>query len=598
MTIDDLHGRFEIVFKSKTTAVVGERQAMKHQAGRHVYAGVAGVLVAFALPCFFLSQVNPTTNSVSLVNRTVNSTNKQDELSSEPSSDLTISSFDEAKRLCAKDSTFANEWCHPAGQEFCYQQPNNWSGCVRDHLLYPPTSNAQLYSRKVMCLFEPLCWLQLDDWRTTDPPAFKECPIDDNTHLNMYDWSLHDGTMASMYTILSESLRPMIQANNKSTLDLYSCNSKNSAQATRNYHYNFKLCAADYPHHFVSAWTQKANDDIAKDYYTWTKNTSEGQATHAHITSFVPQFFEFLMGMNRTVILNFLHRANVYRCTTEESANTFANIIRLASSGPTGEFSGGPLHIVAPGYVHDVEYIRHYTNVRPLYLPFSLLNILPKEPYTGDHKDVFLWNAHKPVPSILSNSSFTMKTPHAYELVDLLKYRAAIVLPYSITNTKSLEQYELNIPIFVPTPEFAIELELFDDRTATYTPYCSLAFPDAKHPHGHPKSPYEYSPNARAKFDGKKEDELFWISFSEVYVWPCIRKFKSWEDLLEQLQSATDESYQETSLCMKQANKWRKYEVDTNTCWMLQRIQPERRELLLSYEETLQALYNVSSIRG
>ena len=174
-------------------------------------------------------------------------------------------------------------------------------------------------------------------------------------------------------------------------------------------------------------------------------------------------------------------------------------------------------------------------------------------------------------------------------------------MPYSITNTKSLEQYEMNIPMFVPTPTFALELGLFDDRTATYDPYCSNRnFTNAQHPPAHPTSPYQQlSPNARQKYGDSGQSELFWISFSEVYLWPCgVLYFDNWDHLVAQLDAFNkDETYMSTSNCMKQANKWRKYEADTNTCWALQQIlltsqSGNQSPTESSYKESLSKLYS------
>lgn len=56
------------------------------------------------------------------------------------------------------------------------------------------------------------------------------------------------------------------------------------------------------------------------------------------------------------------------------------------------------------------------------------------------------------------------------------------------------------------------------------------------------------------------------------------------------------------SRCMIQANKWRKYEVDSNTRWILQQLMlpanhVQKRKLdLENYRETLQALYGTETL--
>jgi hypothetical protein len=538
-------------------------------------------------------------------------------------------------------SYFAEEWRHPSPDRHshCYAKGDDWTSCAGDHLLYRKAKQEDILRRPVLCLFEPLCWKQLD-WIRTDPPEF-ECSLNHDHHF--YDWSLHDGTMASLSTKIEKTIATYTQR----SLNVYLCNNKlfqrHGAAAFWNYHYNFHQCFS-HPTLF-NTWATDASDQLGADYFKWTKSDKHAFTATAHLVAFLPTMFDFLMALNRTIIVNTLHRPNMYRCTYNTSQQSFRNLQLLASSGPTGKNSNGPLHIMAPGYVHDVEYMRHYTGIRPLYLPFSLLDILPIASYSG-HKAFFLWNGHMEPPPELS-SLFTFVVPQKYELKDLLQYRAVIVLPYSITNTKSLEQYEMNIPMFVPTPKFALELGCFADRTATYDPYCaSSTFTNSDHPPGHPTSPYfkEFSPNARHVYGDNSADEEFWIRFSEVYLWPCVEYFASWEELQSKLLQtlelmlppvATRDIYASTtnsslesdtallsalilksnntqgflkmSQCMHQANKWRKYEADTNTCWALQRIEasnnesvssPFNRSMAATYVDSLSQLYGVDHLFG
>ena len=112
---------------------------------------------------------------------------------------------------------------------------------------------------------------------------------------------------------------------------------------------------------------------------------------------------------------------------------------------------------------------------------------------TGEMASIFGTAGHIEVPDELGRGLFVV--PMHYELKgDFLDYRAVIVLPYSITNTKSVEQYEMNMPFLAPSPEFALELGLYNDRTATYDPYCSkTVFTDSQHPEPDMNTPYEFS---------------------------------------------------------------------------------------------------------
>ena len=548
--------------------------------------------------------------------------------------------------------TFDERWCLPnlqneeEGEEgellqyqHCYRHGNDWSRCAGDHLPYrPASSQEELKSRTYMCLYEPFCWKQLD-WENEDPPIPTPTPTSltsSNSGSNIYcpatttsggygqfrfmDWSLHDGVLASTSTALRERFGMKTVIN---------CNAKNSASSKRNYHYEkFDNCPTR-PTMIQRSWkywkSPSTKDDATKSFYEFSKNDTLGQSTDVHIVGFAPNLFEMLMVMNKTILLNMNHRVDMFRCSPEASRDTFRNLQRLASSSPSPTSTtgsgltsrSGPSHIVAPQYLHDTEYIRHYTGIRPIFLPFSLLSILPKQPFKGTaeaggkHCDTFIWNGDsnyidKDVPTVIEESGLKFWTPSRYELTDLLEYRGVVVIPYSITNTKSLEQYEMNIPMFAPTPEFASKLgTLFGDRAATGPPYCPN-LRDVDHAPPHISSPYDFSPNARARFDGANHsaDEMFWFQFSEIYHWPCITYFDSWADLVDKLKdTATDDYLISRSKCMKQANKWRQYEFDTNMCWVLQQLNDPkyyvRNRTLdpeMDYKQTLFSLYGTDSL--
>lgn len=551
-------------------------------------------------------QIQAQTQTLDTIETTSIHNDKEPAVSTSPSTTSTST-----KRSCLP----LNDLYCSRSPEFCYQHGNDWSRCAGDHLPYYPSTSEQLWARssnhQPMCLYEPLCWLQLD-WQNTEPPildfSLQNTGNNNNDHdlqpppssLRFVDWGLHDGTMASLTSILRERFH--FPPHN-----VVNCNVKTSKSAARNYNYSFYNCQSSEggpPKSLQRTWRDWGQSSekfqANEDYYNWFRHDQLGQSMDVHIVSFPPNLFEMLMATNRTIILDFLHRFDMNRCSNQTSIDSIQNLIRLASSGPSGALSQGPLHIVAPGYLHDVEYVRHYTGIQPLFLPVSLIEVLPKDPsmsYQGT-KSEFIWNAYGSVPKQLVDSSHVFWKPKGYQLSDFLQYKGVVHLPYSITNMKILEQYELNLPIFAPTPTFAIQSGMFNDRTATFGPYCSGSFTDAQHAPGHNSTPYEFSPNERHK----PQDQVFWVAFSEIYRWPCVRYFDSWSSLLQQLDSITAEELQNMSRCMIQANKWRKYEVDSNTRWILQQLMlpanhVQKRKLdLENYRETLQALYGTETL--
>ena len=289
-------------------------------------------------------------------------------------------------------------------------------------------------------------------------------------------------------------------------------------------------------------------------------------------------------------------------------------------SGPEGAFPKAPRHVLASSSVYDGEYIRHYTGVSPVLLSCGLDDAIgPDISWAGSHSAI-LWNSYHDLPPELTRllpaskapwtgealdfvrmkveggldvrttggkkvelaSHRTRAAPPAmegkkrtsirYELSDLAEFKAVVVLPYSITNSKLVEQYAMNMPIFVPSP--ALGLPFVNDRTTVYDPWCLGYCPgcpwmtDAEMPAPHSSSPYEFSPNARPEYDGPaaEDDGIFWLGFSEVYLWPCVQQFDSWEELISLLETA---DLDEMSHCTAQARKWRRFERAQNWCWAM-----------------------------
>ena len=113
---------------------------------------------------------------------------------------------------------------------------------------------------------------------------------------------------------------------------------------------------------------------------------------------------------------------------------------------------------------------------------------------------------------------------------------------------------------------------MFNNRTATRKQYCPK--PDDGMLKAHISSPYEFGPNFDSSV-GKHADANFWVGFAEIYQWPCVQQFSSWEGLVELLQTA---DFAEMSACMKQANKWRRFEQMSNWCWVMGQIERGRDE--------------------
>ena len=436
-----------------------------------------------------------------------------------------------------------NPWAPP--DSYCYQQGNDWTACAGDHLLYRPSSKQQLMSRQFMCMYEPFCWKQLD-WRKSDPPKWS-CPAIRN--LRFYDMSYHDTVMSSAATLIEKSINPF----SNTTHEVFLCNYKNGRSAINSIHYPYKLCPKTPPRNQL-----RLN---ASEYVTDT----HFQSVDALIFGFDASMYEDWMHVDKTLILALWHVSDQSKCSKNSSQTSFDQIRTLA-------FNKTLNHIIGGNTLYHSEYIRHYTGLTPLYLPATLISALGGISWSGGRTE-FLINSNTPIPKPPADKNKTIaivEPTHEgrYELSGLAKYAGVVVVPYSITNGKSVEQYAMNIPMFAPTVEFA--KTMINDRTATYDPYCRH-LNSTMHPDKHKDSPYEFNPNVRINTNGEsaEPDVKFWITFAELYNWPCIAYFASWDEMYALLESADRDAM---SSCMKQANKWRHFEEMQNWCWVLQYV--------------------------
>ena len=277
----------------------------------------------------------------------------------------------------AKNCDLAPPWRPPA-EGYCYKKGNDWSACAGDHMLYPPSAKADILKRAVageMCLREPLCWKQLD-WRTTDPPE-SSWTCRPRQSLRLYELSNHDGSAAAASSFIEKSVNELSVPGTRH--EVFLCNAKRSGDTLRNYNpYPFKQCT--FTPAFVNVledgWKTSASTSRAVNTFNAFKGDAHFREADGLMFSFSPSSWEHWMGFNKTMILHLSHRVNMYRCGNAESTKTFTNLRRLAQSGPGGELTNGPRHIIGAGFIYDGEYIRHYTGVRPILLGFTVADAL------------------------------------------------------------------------------------------------------------------------------------------------------------------------------------------------------------------------------
>ena len=290
------------------------------------------------------------------------------------------------------------------------------------------------------------------------------------------------------------------------------------------------------------------DDGYQRKIWDLFNNNSHFSNVDALIFGFLPGDFQFFLQFNKSIIVDAAHRIDLFRCSRNETLDIFQEIRDM-------ETQINRTNVIGAHYLYDVEYIEYYTGVRPILLSATQLDSIG-EKYSGKNGKIFI-NGHVSPLEMINLLKGKFEIIHSdnysgYNYKSISEMKAVIYLPYSISNYKFIDHYAIGIPIFSPTPRFAVELKLYIDRTVAGNKYyCPNMEPIEKEKN----SPYS--------------NELFWIQFAEVYNLPCIILFDSWDELSIQL-SETD--FNGVSKCMSQANKWRKFEALQNWCWVTNKL--------------------------
>ena len=138
-----------------------------------------------------------------------------------------------------EDPELLQEW-RPPRQGYCYKKETiglHAQGticCIHQTRL---SSFLKRGKEVRMCLHEALCWKQLPDWLTTDPPAWT---CTQNSSRRIYDLSFRNAVMADQSTFVEKSPNELSPPGTRHEVFLCSC--KSAASAIANYHYPFKIC--------------------------------------------------------------------------------------------------------------------------------------------------------------------------------------------------------------------------------------------------------------------------------------------------------------------------------------------------------------------
>ena len=209
-------------------------------------------------------------------------------------------------------------------------------------------------------------------------------------------------------------------------------------------------------------------------------------------TSFPPRLAHFARifadRFNLRLIILSGHRFNLRVNHHDENELIKKNLI---------EAHQNPRHILASASLYDSIYTQHYLNVKPEPLFNFCFYITQK--IERPHNNIVLLgpvNArHNPTAKtyekkikhayaqFCDDNNLTHKFvfgfirnvyPKYYELNQLARHPAVIILPYSVFSYSQEELYDLNIPFFFPSVDFLIQSGMMNDRVLYDPQYVSL----------------------------------------------------------------------------------------------------------------------------
>ena len=335
-------------------------------------------------------------------------------------------------------------------------------------------------------------------------------------------------------------------------------------------------------------------EDLIRKNFDFYKDDKTISTADGFICSFPSSMCEIWMPFNKTIIINPGHRYNLWRCTASAFDRLNEHLYKLASLNKL---------ILGAESKYDLEYLRHYTGLRPLPL-YNFAGVYTAgNPYSPTRDEIIMFGGGgqnvKEIAKQMSDAVKSVKVVHIrtlyphYSLLDLVKHRAVVFVPYAVMTYKITELYSLNIPMIVPSIKYyRTILHGFGPDRVTHGGFYCMRDKELGRPH--PTSLHPYSPNVQASVD--QEAESYWLQFADFYRWPHVTYFDDYQHLDEVLSKM---DFNDIHNKMVAENKRRKLNLQYNLCTVVHRIQKTREGSTFpkDYTEAIKQIYGVDRLQ-
>ena len=186
----------------------------------------------------------------------------------------------------------------------------------------------------------------------------------------------------------------------------------------------------------------------------------------------------------------------------------------------------GLAHFVANN-AYDAAYFEHFTGIRPILIPSvcAYIDDHAASPWRPNDGPTLVFGEPEPArraAARLENASFLRDLHPRYTYDQIVRARAHVTIPYNASTMSFFEHYRLGIPQFAPTPRFLAALQ----REGLALGQLTAA--------GFRESPVRRRGGALPDPNDSRNIEA-WLPFHDIYTFPHIVLFDSFEELKTQL---------------------------------------------------------------
>jgi hypothetical protein len=297
------------------------------------------------------------------------------------------------------------------------------------------------------------------------------------------------------------------------------------------------------------------------DFYNAYRNDPDFKSVDAFICLYPIATCELFIPFNKTIIVLTTGRYDFGRRTVKFWKYWNGKLIRLAAD---------PKNVVAANNLFDVEYMRYFTGLTPRLLPsrcaYTGTSYNPTRPgfLLGLRRDwkfreffIRKLNAACLSLNVTVRLASTRDLYPRYHWSDLASHRGIVPLPSQASMMGILEQYRMNIPLFLPSKSLLLDFQLGEHMmlNSIYSHQPGDTLPP------HPSQSFVPDPTVHLATSIR-----YWIQFCDWYteILPHVVLYNSMEDLVMKLNSTTLEQLTEVSRRMAQHNEKVERQLDVD----------------------------------